>query len=264
MGKAERRLAWIEACLRLGGRFGIKEKKAYRHRFGVTDGMVSRDQDAFVRIMNARCGYRVVIKTLGKLSIAEGAPLPAVPVFSPPPKTTDWLEEMLGTHYEVVEPVQRAEPTPSILREIVQAILDTRALRLRYQPRRGDRSDRVVSPHTIVHAVGRLHVRGWDHGRNAPRDFVLTRITAISPAEALQGYVGPEQDRDWHEQVVLEVRLREGESLDEVGPDYGLDHSDNSRRKVRKAHAGYLIDDNALDRERIFRSPVSVKPISEE
>lgn len=31
-GWAERRLAWIEACLRLGGRFGIKEKKSYRNR----------------------------------------------------------------------------------------------------------------------------------------------------------------------------------------------------------------------------------------
>lgn len=148
--------------------------------------------------------------------------------------------------------------------EIVQAILDKRALRLGYQPRSGNRSDRLVSPHTIVHAVGRLHVRGWDHGWNAARDFVLARISAISRADALQNYVGVEQDRDWHEQVVLKIRLRDGESLAAVAPDYGLGPSDNIRRKVRKAHAGYLIDDDSVDRERIFGTLVTVKQIDEE
>lgn len=122
----------------------------------------------------------------------------------------------------------------------------------------------MVSPHTIVHAVGRLHVRGWDHGRNAPRDFVLTRITAIWRAHELQQFVGSEQDRDWHEQVILEIRLRESESLDAAGPEYSLGRSDSRRRKVRKVHAGYLIDDDAVDRGNIFRAPVSVKPLSDE
>lgn len=220
--------------------------------------MVIRDQDAFVRLMNVRHGAKVVIKTRGKLEVVEDVALPASPLlFFPPPKTTNWLEEMLGPHYEVVEPVQPAEPTPHILREIVQAFLDKRALRFHYKSRRDDSRDRLVSPHTIVHAVGRLHLRGWDHDRNAPRDFSLTRITAISRAEALQKYVGQQQDRDWHEQVVLEVRLRDGENLDAVGPDYGLGPSNYIRRKVRKAHAGYLIDDSVLDREQIFRAPVS-------
>jgi len=171
---------------------------------------------------------------------------------------------MLGDHYEVVEPVQRAEPSPSILREVVQAILDRRALRLRYQPRRGDCRDRVASPHTIVHAAGRLHIRAWDHGGNAPRDFVATRIVSTSRADEVQEYVDPKYDRDWHDQVTLEICLREGESLDAVGPDYGLGPSGNSMRNVRMAHAAYLIDDDGADRGRPLLSPVSVKPLSED
>jgi hypothetical protein len=262
VGKAERRLAWIEACLRLSGRFGIKEKKAYRDRFGLTDGMVSRDQGAFIRLLHARCGHNIVVKFRGKLSIGDGATLPAAPVFLPQPKTTDWLEELLGEHYEVVEPIQRAEPATWVLREIAQAISDKRTLRLRYHSRHRDASDRVVSPHTIVHVAGRLHVRAWDHGPNAPRDLVLTRISAIARAEELQEYVGPEHDRDWHERVVLQIRLRGGESLDAVGPDYGLDPSGNSMRIVRMAHAAYLIDNDGPDRDRPLLSPVSVKALS--
>lgn len=254
VGKAERRLAWIEACLRLGGRFGIKEKKAYRDRFALSDGMVSRDQDAFVRLINARCGSKVAIKKRGKLEVVNDVTLPAWPMFYPPPKTTDWLEEMLGPHYEVVEPVQRAEPAPSIMREIVQAILDKRALRLRYQPRRGDCRDRVVSPHTIVHAVGRLHVRGWDHSRNAPRDFVLTRIAAISQAEELQEYVGPEQDRDWAEKIQLQIAARGSENLEAISPDFNL-----GTRIVRKAHAHYLVYDPEQAKGALS-IPISVGP----
>jgi hypothetical protein len=42
--------------------FGTAEKKAYRHRFDLTDGMVSRDQDTFVRLFNEHCSVGVVIK----------------------------------------------------------------------------------------------------------------------------------------------------------------------------------------------------------
>lgn len=47
-----RRFAWIEASLRYSGRFATPEKKAYRDLFGLTDSMVSRDQDGFVAAFN--------------------------------------------------------------------------------------------------------------------------------------------------------------------------------------------------------------------
>ena len=33
----------------------------------------------------------------------------------------------------------------------------------------------------IVHVVGRLHLRGWDQERNAPQDFVFSRINETRP-----------------------------------------------------------------------------------
>jgi len=58
------------------------------------------------------------------------------------------------------EPSRRADA--SILNEFVEAVIDKRTVRFRYQPQR---SDCVISPHAIVNAVGRLRVRGWDQGR---------------------------------------------------------------------------------------------------
>ena len=254
-----RRLPWIEASLRFAGRFGANEKKAYRHHFELTDGMVSRHQDAFVRHMNERCAAVVVIKERGRLRLANDATLPAAPVFSPLPTMTEWLGVMLGPQFEVVAPIQRAEPQHAVLRELVQAISDRQPLRFRYQPRRGSPNERLVSPHVIVHAAGRLHLRGWDHARNAPRDFALTRMTEVTRTDGIQRFVSQEHDPDWHEQVVLEVRLREGQDRDAVRPDYDLGASDCSTRKVRKAYAGYLIDDAALVRDHRFRAAVTVQ-----
>ena len=255
-----RRLPWIEASLRFAGQFGAAEKKAYRHRFELTDSMVSRDQDAFLRRINGRSASAFVIKECGRLRLASGTALPAVPVFSPLPTMTEWLRTMLGLHFEAIVPIRRAEPPHAILRELVQAISERRPLGFRYQPRKGGPNERLVSPHVIVDAVGRLHLRGWDHVRNAPRDFVLTRITQVTQTIGAQRFVSQEHDRDWHEQVTLEVRLREGEDRDAVRPDYDLGASDCITRKVRKAFARYLVDDGSLVRDHGLRAPVTVRP----
>lgn len=257
--KIERRFPWIEASLRFTGRFGVAEKKAYRDRFGLTDGMVSRDQDAFLQLVNERCGLGCVIKKRGRLSLTNATTLPAKPVFKPLPKMADWLGDALGPRFEIVPQIRRAEPTEAILRSIVQAILGERPLQFRYQPRRGQAAIRRMSPHAIVHVVGRLHVRGWDHDRNAPRDFVLTRIVQVLQSDGTQGYVTQKYDHEWHEQVVLEVRLRDGENPEAVRLDYDLGASNCGARKVRKSHAGYLIDDSMLVRKHWLRAPVSVK-----
>lgn len=257
--KHGRRLAWIEASLRFAGRFGIDEKKAYRHRFSLTDGMVSRDQDVFLRLVNERWGSDVVIKEHGRLWLADAAAFQAKPVFVPLPKMADWLEDALGSRFEMVTPIRRSEPSHAILREVVQAIVEQRPLRFRYQPRRAGKCVRLVSPHVIVHVAGRMHLRGWDHGRNAMRDFVVTRITDIGRAEAVQVYVGHEQDRDWAEQVVLEVRLRDGEELEGVRPDYNLDASGWRTKSVRKAHARYLVEVGTPEDGQVLRTPVTIR-----
>jgi hypothetical protein len=167
-------------------------------------------------------------------------------MFPPLTKMTAWLEDGLGARFEMVAPIRRAEPPHAIIRAVVQAIVQQRTLRFRYQPRRGAANEKLVSPHVIVHVVGRLHLRGWDHGRNAPRDYVLTRIMDVAEAEEVQRFVGQQHDSNWTEQVVLQVCLREGEEQDAVRPDYDLDTSGRGTRLVRKSHAPYLIDNGTL------------------
>lgn len=253
-----RRLSWIEASLRFAGHFGAAEKKAYRDRFDLTDGMVSRDQDSFLRSFND-AGGSGVIKERGRLRLVDAAALPPGPFFPPLPKTTDWLEDVFGPHFEMVPPVRRAEPSHAVLREVVQALSERRPLRFHYQPRHGSARIRHVSPHVIVHVAGRLHLRGWDHERNAPRDFVLSRIVAVGQPGKLRGYVGQEYDREWSETVRIEVLLREGEELAAVRPDYNLDEFGRGTRRVRKALARYLVDEGSLNNDHVYRAPVAVQ-----
>lgn len=80
--RPERRLAWTESCC---GSLAGKEKKAYRNRFALTDGMVSRDQDALYGICNCDAGPRSSSRIVAGFSLRKV-----------------WL----------VEPNRRAEPTP--------------------------------------------------------------------------------------------------------------------------------------------------------
>lgn len=256
--KSQGRFPWIEASLRFAGRFGTAEKKTYRHRFDLTDGMISRDQDDFLRLFNQRCGSDVVTKSHGRLRLTDASALPMEPVFPPLPKMTDWMEIALGSRFEMVSPIRRAEPSHAILREVVQAIFENRPIRFRYQPRRGAAHVRLVSPHTVVHIVGRLHLRGWDHERNEPRDLVLSRITTMGQKVECQGFVGQMHDREWTEQVSLEVRLRDSEELQAVRPDYYLDEFGRCTRQVRKAHASYLVGPMTAD-DRVLQAPVTIR-----
>lgn len=252
------RFGWIEASLRFAGCFGVPEKKAYRGRFGLTDGMVSRDQEAFRRQFNAQCGRPVIVKRCGRLEPAADAPLPATPMFLMP-NVTRWLEEALGGRFEAVTPIRRMEPRPDVLQAVVRALVARRSLWLEYRPRRGEKGVRIVSPHTMVHTAGRLHLRGWDHARNEPRDFVLVRMLAAGVSEGSPAYVGPEYDRDWAEHVILEIRPRDGEDVSALQTDYSLDEFGVATRRVRRAHMRYLIDEDAPETDPAFRSPVTVR-----
>lgn len=185
--------------------------------------------------------------------------MPAKPVFQPTPGMTQWLREALGSRFEAVRSVGRTEPRPEILREIVQALHYKQPVRFQYQPRQGDRATRIVSPHVIIAAVGRLHLRGWDHDRSAPRDFVLSRIIAIGEVSDDYRYVDQVDDTDWSEHVDIEVRLRDGEILAAVRPYYDLDEFGRRSIKVRKAHLPYLIGESKTEQRAHFVAPVTVR-----
>ncbi len=256
--RLERRFGWIEASLRFAGRFGVAEKKAYRDVFGLTESMISRDQDKFTSVLNERCGSTAVVKRRGRLEPATDQSLPETPCFSLPDMTR-WLADVLGGRFEAVPPIRRAEPRYSILHAVVQAIGSRQPLCFFYCSRHGDEERRTVSPHAIIHIVGRLHLRAWDHMRNAPRDFVLTRMTGAVLMDGKAAYVGPKDDKEWAEYVTLEVRRREGESLGALRADFDLDEFGIALRQVRRAHSRYFVDVDEPKSGAVMRNPVTVR-----
>ena len=254
--RLERRYGWIEACLRWAGCFGVAEKAAYREVFGLTDSMVSRDQDSYRRLLNEGFSGQPVLHKRGRLEVAGDAPLPYR--FSLP-EVTRWLAEVLGSKFEHVPPIHRADPQPEVIQALVQALSSKRPIRFSYQPRQGEEARRFVSPHVIVHVVGRLHLRGWDHERNSPRDFVLTRMSDVSLADDKAAFIGQEHDAEWSEHVRLDVVPREAKNVDALRWDFKLDGYREDPPKVRKAYMRYLIDGDAPESIDAFRSPVIVR-----
>lgn len=257
MDRSEKRFGWIEASLRLAGQFGIAEKKAYCDHFCLSNGMVSRDQDAFLRLFNERCEDRLVVKKRGRLELAPGATLPAAPKF-PSPSVTRWLEEALGERFEAVPPIRRMDPRHDVLQAVLRGFKERQSLWFDYCPHRGEKEVRIISPHRIVLIAGRLHLRGWDHGRNAPKDFILARVLAAGVPESSPAFVGPENDRDWAENVTIEITLRNDKDLSALRADYGFDEFGVAIRRLRRVHMRYLLDEGAQDIDPAFQSSVIV------
>ena len=246
------RLGWIEASLRNAGAFSVNEKKAYMARFSLSGAAVSRDQDAFLRHIAGTEAAGSVAKRRGRLVLVE--PLPDKPLFNLPPLRA-WLADALGSRFEEVETVRRSQPPAEVLEPIVKAILESRRLIFDYHGRDGP-TRREVSPHTIVYAAGRLHLRAWDHDRGAPRDFVMTRIPWVKLGSKA-GFTGQTEDHEWSERVWIEVAPKPEEDRTALRLDYGLDPlvGDRAFHRVRRAHLIYLLDEG----EGGVASPVVVR-----
>lgn len=234
------RLGWIEASLRYAGVFGVNEKKAYGARFSLSEAAISRDQDAFLRRLAGTDAAGSVVKRHGRLVMVGELPEPSLFEL---PLMRVWLAEALRSHFEELEAVRRSEPPAAILRPIVGAILGRKRLSFDYHGRRG-RARREVSPHTVVHAAGRLHLRAWDHARGEPRDFVMARILSVSLGNDT-GFVDRAEDHEWSEWARIEVCAKPEEEAAALRLDYGLDPLIGNRvhHRVRRAHLIYLLDE---------------------
>lgn len=102
---------------------------------------------------------------------------------------------------------------------------------------------RIVSPHHLVFADGRYHIRGRCHTRNEWRDFVLTRIVRAEPCDA--DWIPDEEDSEWHLRVDLRFRINPDLPDDARAAlrfDYLAEDQDELIIKgVRKAVAKYII-----------------------
>ena len=205
--RLETRYAWIEASLRYAGRF---EKVSYGDWFDINAPQISADQAGFVRAVNHECAHRDrragvteispaldIIK--GKIAILKS--LPVDPIFAVP-DIRDWLKTSATIPFVKVNDFSEVTPPEDIMRQICAAILCKQPMRIALALTAG-KSWRDVSPHAIIDASGRLHMRAFDHCEERFCDFALSQVLETGPHGRSIRYVGSEADADWTETSVI-------------------------------------------------------------
>lgn len=240
MGTCFSRVGWIAGCLLYAGRFGSEEKKVLMEAFEVSEPTISRDQMRLWRLLR---DVEAVAMEKGKLVVRDQASFD-LPADLPVPSLDDWLEVMMGKRYAQVIGPERVAPQSAILRDVIKAIRERKALSILYVSRSAPDQARwrPVSPHALIKAFGRYHALCWDHEVGEDRDFVLTRIlaTTFSRSDA-SVYVASDRTGTWLSETKLEVTVADGQSLDIARLDYGLDETGRRLFHVRKALAPYLV-----------------------
>jgi hypothetical protein len=256
----EQRLSFIEERLFWLGE--VNRTDLVRH-FGVSMGQASADigrylahapkgvaYDKRAKRYVANVAFRPVLgapdaaRFLGELRLVEAGLLPAE-------------KTMLGTI-----PVFDATPVPErkidafVLRAALTAMRKRLALQIIYQSMsRPEPLARAIEPHALAHDGFRWHLRAFDRESGEFRDFVLGRISRPRVVNAAQSQ--PNQDRDWHTFVTLEIAphpdLTEAQAK-AVALDYGITKG-AAKIPVRRSMLFYALRRLGLDLKPNARPP---------
>lgn len=101
-------------------------------------------------------------------------------------------------------PLPERSIDPSVLRVVLAAIREKRAVQALYQSMtRPTPSRRVIEPHALAHDGFRWHARAFDRETREFRDFVLGRIKSPKLGDSALSQV--RQDADWNSFVTLRI-----------------------------------------------------------
>lgn len=142
---------------------------------------------------------------------------------------------------------QLSQPKLNHLAAICRTIKQEQAAQIEYQSLNG-KSTRVIIPFALHNNAQRWHVRAFDRKSEEFRDFVLTRITSVTPAGDIEAHEKPAEDDQWNRKVELE--LVPHPDLDRPQPvilDYDFDETLVKKVKVRAAVAGYALRQWGVD-----------------
>jgi hypothetical protein len=192
-----RRLRWLDDRLYWVGNF---KRSEFATQYGISDAQASGDIATYLG--NSRSP-----PVLDRRSGLHVAPSNFVPLFDAEEKTlAPWLrgdgQSSRGLNFvETTLP----EPliNPSLLGPLLMAPETRTPVRISYQSMTtGQPSVRIISPHTIVRASRRFHVRAWDSLRKTFSDFSLARITASETALD-EAWIPVDADNEWNEFVEI-------------------------------------------------------------
>lgn len=142
---------------------------------------------------------------------------------------------------------QLSRPKLNHLAAICRAIKQEQPAEIEYQSLNG-KSTRVIVPFALHNNAQRWHVRAFDRKANEFRDFVLTRITSVTPAGDAAAHEKSGEDDQWNRKVELELVPHPNlERPEPVILDYDFDDTLVKKVKVRAAVAGYALRQWGVD-----------------
>jgi WYL domain-containing protein len=148
----------------------------------------------------------------------------------------DWGELPFCDVDRLLRPNLRREP----IQQVLLALNARHAVTLYYQSKRNVQM-RDVSPHHLIFAGNRYHLRGYCHLQQAFLDFVLSRIIDAEPSAA--EWVSLTEDKEWN--TFVELRFKPNAGLpDEVQEalrcDFDFDEHGTRKIRCRQALAFYI------------------------
>lgn len=124
--------------------------------------------------------------------------------------------------------------------QIASALLEERTVVIDYQSK-SSRRVRDFSPHHLVFAGNRYHVRGYCHLKEKFLDFVLSRILYAEPSTA--EWVSARDDIEWNTFAELHFKPNEklpAEAIRALRSDYPVNKQGNLEIQCRNALAFYV------------------------
>jgi hypothetical protein len=101
-------------------------------------------------------------------------------------------------------PKVRRRMDPEVLRFIVRAIHDRRAIRIVYQSMSSpEPTERWIAPHGLGFDGFRWHARAWCYKRSQFLDMVIARFISVAKDETRPAEIDGALDREWNEDVTL-------------------------------------------------------------
>lgn len=199
-----RRFAFIEARLFWGGgltanevgeAFGIARQNAqhtiesYRRRH---PGQMRYDRRQRRHVRTETFATNYIRNDVARFLDYQRAATHTAHFFDEP----DWADLPFTDTDTLVRPIYDARS----VRIVLEALRLESSVQIEYWAKRA-KGIRCISPHQLVYADGRYHLRAYCHERLAYLDFVLTRI--VSAELSSEEWISAASDTEWHERVDL-------------------------------------------------------------
>lgn len=164
-------------------------------------------------------------------------------------------------HVRAERPVRPTALSLDVVAAVSQAIAAQTSLDVEYISTRSGRARRTIAPHALVDNGLRWHVRAFDAGAGAFRDFLLGRMGSPRRGEAAPEAADREHDEQWMRIVRLELKPHPRIAHpDAIVADFGM-RQGRLELKLRAALVGYVARAWGIDTSSDASAPPDAFPV---